>query len=148
MASQLISVAALVDTTTILGNPGAPSNQVIYMADNNAAGGSSGEGTNELNTACAPSDVIIWRVYPINGTDQIVINGFKNSSGDVFGFNTPSPTNPPTSQLMGTVQSDGNETYQLEILINGTTTYSWDPFLTSTGAAELVGAKARAAARR
>lgn len=147
MAGQLISVAALVDTTTILGNPGAPSNQVIFMADNNAGGGSSGEGTNELNTACGPADVIVWRVVAINGTDQVVINGFKNSTGDVFGFNTPQPTNPPNPSLMGTVQSAGNETYQLEILINGTTTYSWDPFLTSTGTAAFNAAKAHAAKR-
>jgi hypothetical protein len=59
------------------------------MSDNNAVGGSTGEGSNELNTACHPSDIssgVSCRSTQHPGQ----IRGMKNSSGNVFGFTPPS----------------------------------------------------------
>ena len=128
-AHGLINVAILVDTSAIIGNPGVGPSGVIFMADDNQSGGSSGEGSYELNTACSPSDTIVWRMYAINGFNQVDFVAFKNSSGDVFGFNPPSGNQ---SQYQATVASTGTETYQILIRINGTVQYSWDPYVTST----------------
>ena len=125
-AGQLINVLISVDTSTILANPGVDPVQVIFMTDNNAAGGSTGEGTDELNTACHVGDTIQWRVGAQNQSTPVEFLAFKNSNGDVFGFNPPSGN---TSLYQAETVDAGTETYQILILINGTQTYSWDPFI-------------------
>lgn len=128
-AHGLVNIAIMADTAAIIANPNANPNGVIYMVDDNASGGSTGEGTPELNTAASPGDTIIWRVYPIDGSTQVDFVAFKNTSGDVFGFNPPSGN---SSQYQATVSNTGSETYQILIRINGTVQYSWDPFVTSS----------------
>lgn len=124
--STIIHVLTSVDTQSILaGN----NSSVVYMVDDNANKGSSSEGTTELKTTCAPGDIINWRVTPINGTDTVVITSMFNSSGDIFA--TP-PSEQPDGSWQGTVSSTGNETYQMQILINGVKTFKWDPYLVSS----------------
>ncbi len=98
------------------------------MTDNNQSGGSKGEGTYELNTACSPGDILQWRIAAMDGQTQVGFLGFKNSSGDVFGFRPP---HGDPSLYTATVSSTGNETYQINILVGGQITYTWDPFVTS-----------------
>ena len=127
LAGQLINILINVDTSTILGNPQVNPAQVIFMTDNNAAGGSSGEGTDELNTACHLGDTIQWRVTAQNQQTPVEFLGFKNSNGDVFGFSPPSGA---SNLYQAVAVAHGTETYQILILVNGTQTYSWDPFIT------------------
>lgn len=126
-AGSLINIQITVDTATILANPQVPSNQVIFMSDNNAGGGSTGEGTNELNTACHVGDTIQWRLAAQDGQTQVVFLAMKNSNGDVFGFNPPQNNG---TLYQGEAVSQGQETYQILIMVAGTTTYTWDPFVT------------------
>lgn len=97
------------------------------MTDNNAAGGSTGEGTSELNTACNAGDIIQWRITAQDGHTPVQFLAMKNSNGNVFGFNPPGGG--PTL-YQGEVVSTGSETYQILILVAGTQTFSWDPFIT------------------
>lgn len=126
LAGQLINIQVSVDTSTILANPAVNPAQVIYMTDNNVAGGSTGEGTDELNTACHLGDTIQWRVTAQNQQTPVEFLAFKNSNGDVFGFNPPSG---PPNMYQAEAVAHGTETYQILILVNGTQTYQWDPFI-------------------
>jgi hypothetical protein len=127
LAGQLINIQVSVDTSTILANPAVNPAQVIFMTDNNVAGGSSGEGTDELNTACHLGDTIQWRVTAQNQQTPVEFLGFKNSNGNVFGFHPPAG---PGNLYQAEAVSQGTETYQILILINGTQTFQWDPFIT------------------
>ena len=128
-AGQLINIQVSVDTSTILGNPGVNPSEVIFMTDNNAGGGSTGEGTDELNTACHVGDTLLWRVTAQNQTTPVEILAFENSSGNVFGFMPPAAG---TEYYQAEAVNVGNDTYQMLILINGTQTFKWDPFITCT----------------
>jgi hypothetical protein len=128
-AHGLINVAILVDTAAIIANPNVGASGVIFMVDDNQSGGSTGEGSFELNTACSPGDTIIWRMYAINASDEVDFVAFKNSNGDVFGFLPPHGT---SSQYQATASNTGQETYQILIRINNVVQYSWDPFVTCT----------------
>lgn len=125
----LINVSIQVDTAAIIGNPTISPNGVIFMFDDNASGGSTGEGTAELNTACNPGDTIIWTMSAMNHRDDVAFVAFENSSGNVFGFNPPQGS---PSQYQATASNAGTETYQILIRINNTVQYSWDPFVTCT----------------
>ncbi|HEX8129507.1 MAG TPA: AidA/PixA family protein [Pyrinomonadaceae bacterium] len=127
LAGQLINVLISVDTNTILANPGVNPAQVIFMTDNNASGGSSGEGTDELNTACHLGDTIQWRVTAQNQQTPVEFLAFKNSNGDVFGFNPPAGG---PSLYQAEAVARGQEIYQILILVNGTQTFQWDPYVT------------------
>lgn len=127
LAGQLINILINVDTNTILANPAVNPAQVIFMTDNNAAGGSTGEGTDELNTVCHLGDTIQWRVTAQNQQTPVQFLGFKNSNGNVFGFHPPSG---PANLYQAEAVAQGTETYQILILVNGTQTYQWDPFIT------------------
>jgi hypothetical protein len=126
-AGQLITILISVDTNTILANPGVDPSQVIFMTDNNSGGGSTGQGTDELNTACHLGDSIQWRITAQNQQTPVEFLAFRNSNGVVFGFNPPAG-GPNLYQAEAVTQ--GQETYQILILINGTQTYSWDPYVT------------------
>lgn len=126
-AGRLINVQISVDTNGILANPSVDPSQVIFMTDNNAAGGSSGEGTYELNTACHVGDIIQWRLAPQDGLTPVTFLAMKNSQGNDFGFNPPVLEGP--SLFQRTVSATGQETYQVKILVAGTTPYTWDPFI-------------------
>lgn len=129
-AGALITVLITVDAATILQQgQGANPAQVITMVDNNAAGGSTGEGTYELNTACHPGDIIQWRLSALDGQTSVGFLAFRNSSGTVFSFNPPAGS--PSLYQAEAIQK-GNETYQIEILVGGTQTFVWDPFVTCT----------------
>lgn len=128
--STTINVLTCLDTQAILNNPGISASDAVYMVDDNASGGSTDEGGYELNTACAEGDVIVWRVVPINDTDEVVITALTNKSGDLFG-GTP-PTEQEDGSWQGTISTSGKETYELAILINGVIAYNWDPYLTAS----------------
>ena len=53
----------------------------------------------------------------------------RDSSGTVFGFNPP---HGDASMYQGEATSAGQETYQILILVGGTTTYQWDPFISAS----------------
>lgn len=132
LAGQLISIQVTVDAATILAQgQGANPNNVVFMTDNNAAGGSSNEGTAELNTACHVGDTIQWTLSnqnPSNGI-SVAFLAMRDSSGTVFGFNPP---HGDASMYQGEATSAGQETYQILILVGGTTTYQWDPFISAS----------------
>lgn len=128
-AGQLINVLINVDTNTILANPQVDPAKVIFMTDNNVAGGSTGEGTDELSTACHVGDTIQWRVTAQNLSTPVIFLAFKNSSGSDFGFNPPAGN---SSLYQAEAVSTGVETYQILILVNGTQTFTWDPFVNCT----------------
>lgn len=127
LAGELIQIQISVNTGSILANPQVPPSQVIFMTDNNVAGGSTGEGTFELNTACHVGDTLQWRLAAQDGATPVQFLAMKNSNGNVFGFNPPTGNG---TLYQGEAVTTGQETYQVLILVNGTTTYSWDPFIT------------------
>jgi hypothetical protein len=129
LGGQLINIQISVDTSTILANPNVDPSQVIFMTDNNAGGGSTGEGTYELNTACHIGDTLQWRVTAQNQTTPVEFLAFKNSSGDVFGFNPPSGE---SNLYQAEAVAAGQEVYQILVLVHGTQTYTWDPYITCT----------------
>ena len=131
-AGQLISVQVTVDAATILQQgQNADPNKVVFMTDNNAGGGSSGEGTAELTTACHVGDTIQWTLSNQNPSNQISVAflAMRDSSGTVFGFNPP---HGDATLYQGEAVNSGQETYQILILVGGTTTYQWDPHISAS----------------
>jgi hypothetical protein len=118
---QLIDIVTAVDTQAIMAG-----GSQLYMVDNNPKV-STGEGTSELNTGCNAGDILRWHCVAINGVDTVAITGFEQSSGNVFGSNSPLQTG---NEWTWQTQNAGNETYQIRILINGTFSYQWDPHVT------------------
>jgi hypothetical protein len=131
-SQKTIHIAVMVDTQAILRNPAFTADNVIYMMDDNGKGNppSTGEGGYELNTHCNPGDQINWHVFAINSNDSVIFTKFT-SQGNVFGNKPPSGV---ASEYLATVAIVGNETYQVTILVAGTVSYTWDPFITSISA--------------
>ena len=142
-AHGLVNVWIMVDTAAIIANPGVSPQNVIFMVDDNGNGNpaSTGEGTYELNTGCNPGDTLLWRLQALNNSDNVVFVAFKNSNGDVFGFNPPSGS---SNLYQAIAANQGSETYQILIRINNTIQYTWDPFVTCQNVAA---AKAKGASR-
>ncbi|HEX2926290.1 MAG TPA: AidA/PixA family protein [Ruminiclostridium sp.] len=106
----------------------------IYMIDNRAEVGSTGEGTLELNTKCYTGDYISWLVVPLDPDTQDIVSiaGFQVSSGNVFGGEgTPVSKSDDDTYWMGRAINQGSTTYQIKVLINGTHVIQWDPFITA-----------------
>ena len=124
----MATVLIVVDVAAAMAGKG-PS--ALYMMDNRKLEGSTGEGTTELHTHCSIGDAIYWQAIPVNyenAADTVVITGIQTSSGKVFGFDgAPKPIGFGIWQ--GTAENAGNDTYQVRVLVNGTTTLNWDPFI-------------------
>ncbi|HTF03550.1 MAG TPA: hypothetical protein VK826_05965 [Bacteroidia bacterium] len=113
----------------------------IYMMDNNFNGGSSSEGTLELNTTVnSPMQTMGYNVFPIdNGVTgaTVAITGVQFSDGtNIWTDNgTPQESNgTSTCQWLGRAMQQGSMTYQLKIVIGfaglPSKFYYWDPFAT------------------
>jgi hypothetical protein len=132
-AAETIYISVQVDAQAILGNPQIPPQNVVFMTDNNGNGGSTNEGSYELNTACHPGDMLVWNLTSISG-NKVEFVAMRNSSGNVFGWNPPSGSG---TEYAGTIAGTGSETYQILINVtpaggNAPVQYSWDPYITST----------------
>ena len=115
----------------------------VYMMDNNVAGGSLGEGGEELNSQVTAGFGIGFNVFPIDAEgaqgDSVEIEGFEISNGtNIFGnFGFPSKQSAKSSyQWMGTAMTQGECTYQIKIAVTvggaPKKYYWWDPFLACT----------------
>ena len=86
----------------------------IYMMDNNVAGGSTGEGGEELSSQVTAGFGIGFNVFPIDAAgaqgDTVQIEGLEISSGtNIFG-NWGYPAQQPSSssyQWLGTAMTQG-----------------------------------------
>lgn len=140
--ARVINIA--VDTVYLYSQQTGPyAGTGIYMMDNNALGGSSGEGSLELSSVVTAGFGIAFNAFPIDAAgqqlDTVEIVGFEISSGtNIFGnWGYPQPQ-PATSsyQWVGSAMLQGQCTYQVKIgvSVGGAPVkyYWWDPFLTST----------------
>jgi len=111
----------------------------IYMMDNNAAGGSYGEGGLELHSDVTAGFGIGFNVFPVDAEgsqgDTVEIVGFEVSQGtNIFGnFGYPSKQDDSSSyQWIGTAMLQGECTYQVKIAVSvggaPKKYYWWDPF--------------------
>jgi hypothetical protein len=141
LPARVINVA--VDTAYLYSQPqGQYAGTGVYMMDNNVAGGSQGEGGEELTTQLTAGFGVAFNAFSIStlGTnDTVSIEGFEISSGtNIFGvWGYPQQQTPGSSyQWLGTAFQQGNCTYQIKIgvSIGGAPTkyYWWDPFLNCT----------------
>lgn len=140
--ARVINVA--VDTAYLYSQTSGPyAGTGVYMMDNNAVGGSSGEGGLELNSQVTAGFGIAFNAVPIDISgaqgDIVQIVGFEISSGtNIFG-NFGYPVQQPSGssyQWLGTAMIQGSCTYQLKIgvSIGGAPLkyFWWDPFLNCT----------------
>ena len=114
----------------------------IYMMDNNAVGGSTGEGGLELTSQVTAGFGIAFNVFPIDAAghqgDTVEIVGFEISNGtNIFGnWGWPAAQSTGSYQWLGTAMIQGQCTYQIKIgvSVGGAPTqyYWWDPFLNCT----------------
>jgi hypothetical protein len=138
--ARVINIA--VDTAFLYSQTSGPySGTGIYMMDNNAAGGSQGEGGLELSSLVTAGFGVAFNAVPIDlaagQTDSVEIVGFEISSGvNVFG-NWGWPTEQPATssyQWIGTAMTQGQCVYQIKIgvSVGGAPLkyFWWDPYLT------------------
>ena len=137
--ARVINIA--VDTVFLYSQTsGQYAGRGIYMMDNNAVGGSSGEGGLELTSKVTAGFGIAFNVFPIDKAgaqgDSVEIVGLEISQGtNIFGnFGYPKKQKSTSSyQWVGTAMVKGNCTYQLKIgvSVGGAPIkyFWWDPFL-------------------
>lgn len=141
MANANVVINVAVDAALVYSSqPGSYQGEGIYMMDNNAAGGSTGEGGMELTTAAGAGQTVAFNVFPINELQAngaaVTIEGMEWSDGtNVFGNQGwPDPQTPSTPyQFLGTLMQGGQMTYQMKIGVTTGTVfpvqyYTWDPF--------------------
>jgi hypothetical protein len=140
--ARVINIA--VDTVYLYSQTSGPyAGTGVYMMDNNAIGGSTGQGGLELTSLVTAGFGIAFNVFPIDAAgsqnDTVTIEGFEISSGiNIFGnWGWPAQPSPATSyQWIGTAMVQGNCTYQIKIgvSVGGAPKqyYWWDPFLQCT----------------
>ena len=145
--NPLTAITIAVDTSYVASQQGRNISSGIYMMDNMASNGSTGEGTLELSTKCPVGSLIGFNVVPINvngvSGDTVVITGFNVSSGSVFTAagqprQQTSPNNEPAgSYWVGQAIATGKQTYQIQIkvtvgILNPVSYFiNWDPFITA-----------------
>jgi hypothetical protein len=141
MPARVINIA--VDTAYLYGQTSGPyAGTGIYMMDNNVAGGSKGEGGEELTSILTAGFGVAFNVFAISelGTgDTVEIEGFEISDGtNIFGVWGYPQRQVATSsyQWLGTAMVQGQCTYQLKIgvSVGGAPKkyFWWDPFLVCT----------------
>ncbi len=143
MSNANIVINIAVDAAYIYSQaPGSYLGAGIYMMDNNKESGSSGEGSQELNTHGGAGQTVAFNVIVINTLQNngaaVTIEGMEQSSGtNVFGNQGwPAAQTPNTPyQFLGTLMKSGQMTYQLKIGVTIGTIYpvqyyTWDPFFT------------------
>jgi hypothetical protein len=140
--ARVINIA--VDTVSLYSQTsGQYSGIGVYMMDNNAVGGSSGEGSLELNSNVTAGFGIGFNAFPIDEAgvqgDSVEIVGFEISQGtNIFGnFGYPQEQDKSSSyQWIGTAMVQGQCTYQLKIgvSVGGAPKkyFWWDPFFNCT----------------
>ena len=115
----------------------------VYMMDNNVVGGSTGQGTEELNSQVTAGFGVGFNVFPIDALgaqgDSVSIVGMELSDGtNIFGTWGWPAQQPATSsyQWIGTAMTQGNCTYQLKIAVSvggaPAKYFWWDPFFRCT----------------
>ncbi len=140
------SITIAVDTQYVAAQNGDNIGNGVYMMDNQLAGGSSNEGTLELNTHTDDGSLIGFNSVPINPNtgDTVIITGFTVSQGSVFGsqgYPEEQPAigqEPQGSYWIGQATTQGSQTYQIQIEVTTgglrPTSYfvNWDPFITAS----------------
>lgn len=118
-------IRILVDTayvaTVAPANNGAVGNGV-YMMDNRASNGSSGEGGLELRTVAHLEDYIGWQIEPVDMTTQdiVTIIGFQVLGGsDVFtSAGDPVMRDTAGKYFVGQILNANSCTYRIKGLLN------------------------------
>lgn len=125
-----ISVLIVVDVENAIAANDLSGN--VYLIDNNKNSGSNHEGNFELVTACSNGQLISWSVVGVVAENQVEINNF---TGDMIKDKICLPQKTP-SQGRTYWQGRVNDTtvgdkvqYSVELLMDGTRTMSFDPFL-------------------
>jgi hypothetical protein len=126
-----VEVLIAVDVTGALSSGNLNNN--IYMMDTHGYLGSTGEGTNELQTRVTNAEIITWSVRPIDPATNVTVQSWGGNA--VTGGNiTPAfdqTTNSWSAQFMPTPPYTAGQSYQYNATLqfNGGETLQFDPFL-------------------
>lgn len=121
-----ITVLMTVDTVQTL-KTGNLSNYITVTDDN----GDPNQGSNEITVIAKMGSTLAWKAVSINGTDTVHLKQFIKVAGPHL-FTTGEPSLQPDGTFQGTLTTTGLETYRFSMTINnGTTVYSWDPYIQS-----------------
>jgi hypothetical protein len=108
-------------------------NNNIYMMDTSGYLGSTGEGTNELQTRVTNAEIITWSVRPIDPATNVTVQSW---GGNAVANGNIAPafdqtTNSWSAQFMPTPPYAAGQSYQYNATLqfNGSETLGFDPFL-------------------
>lgn len=115
MATGMINVLAIVDTTSIISQGG----NTWYLVDDDSS--SSAEGGQSLTTNCNAGDTLYFRVLPVVEGTEVAITavGAGPSGAYVFGFNQPQPPLTPGDPWSWQTQNQASGSYSLHVLVGG-----------------------------
>lgn len=139
-ANPTVVITIAVDTQYVYSQQPGPVSGGIYMMDNWVNSGSSGEGSNELNTQnVETAEWVGWNAIAVDTLgqqgDSVRICGFEVSNGtNVWGDQGYWQTGSGTCQWIAQAQAVGSLTYQVKLgvtLGDGQPEryYMFDPFL-------------------
>lgn len=105
--------------------------QNVYLVDTNKHLGSGNEGQAELVTQVPAGSRIVWSLAPVNPGSDIDIGGF---TGQAITSNVIAPVAAPDGSFTTLFQPQNAPSgtqfqYSMNILVNGDTPLSFDPFL-------------------
>ncbi len=137
----MTQIAIAIDVDYVVGRGGGFVNEGIYMMDNRASEGSTGEGTLELSTVCPVNHCVGWTVYPVDQEgkeeDSVTITGFIVTAGSVFGSEgRPEPYMGNMAYWVGEAMNAGSQTYHVRILAKSgrrhrAVNVEFDPYITA-----------------
>jgi hypothetical protein len=127
MATGMINVLAIVDTTSIMSQGG----NTWYLVDDDSS--SSGESSQSLNTSCSAGDTLYFRVTPAVEGKLVAITavGAGPTGAYVFGFNQPVPPATPGGLWSWQTQNQANGSYALHVLVEGTRSVILNGYVTA-----------------
>lgn len=127
MATGMINVLAIVDTTSIMSQGG----NTWYLVDDDSS--SSGEGSQSLNTSCSAGDTLYFRVTPAVEGSLVAITavGAGPTGAYVFGYNQPVPPTTPGGPWSWQTENQASGSYALHVLISGTNSVILNGYVTA-----------------
>lgn len=114
------SITVVVDTGYVAARSGENITAGIYMIDNMAARGSTGEGGMSLSTVVPVGTPVGFNIVPLNplSGDTVIFTGFAISQGDVFGTTGyPMMQNSTGNYWVGLAANKGSQPYMAQISI-------------------------------
>lgn len=131
---ETIYIMVVIDALAAAAAPDKRIDDFVYMVDTNKKGGSTGEGTDELVTACQSTNqggsTIFWDVTAIApSNNKVEIQSFD---GNMISQRALLPGRNPNGSWSGNLQSNlpaENIQYSMVVSINGVPGYTFDPFL-------------------